>query len=162
MDPITLGLSFSTRMFAYALFKSKDLMDYSLKLHKAPWSQQKRDSIFTSFTAAVKNYTISHIVVSIPDIHQQTTEFNELLGVIESFAFVHRISVTKYPAKNIYWEFGSPVKRTRSRLMKRLCLFYPELERFYSKEQRNRNKYYIKLFEAIGAGAYHLWKGDGK
>jgi hypothetical protein len=53
---------------------------------------------------------------------------------------------------------GSPVRRTRKSLMKRLVMIYPELTTYYEREETNKNKYYIKLFEAIAAGAYHWLK----
>ena len=46
-------------------------------------------------------------------------------------------------------------QRTRNALMKRLVLLFPELSLYYEREQANRNKYYVKLFEAIGVAAIH-------
>ena len=158
METTILGLSFSTRMTGLAVFTSNSLIDYSLKLHKEIWSPQKREMIITSLGSCVGNYTITSIALSIPDLHQQTRGFRELKEAIECFAESHKIPVTLYPARELYQRFGSPVKRTRNALMKRLVLLFPELSRFYEREQANRNKYYIKLFEAIAVGAYHLFE----
>lgn len=155
METTTLGLSFSTRMTGLAVFKSNSLIDYSLKLHKEKWSPQKREMILTSLGSCVDNLTITSIALSIPDQHQQTSGFTELLEAIESFADSHTIPITRYTAKEVYQNFGCPVKRTRNSLMKRLVMLFPELSLYYEREQANRNKYYIKLFEAIGVAAMH-------
>lgn len=154
METTILGLSFSTRMTGLAVFKSHSLIDYSLKLHKEKWSPQKREMIIASLGSCVDNFTITSIALSIPDEHQQTSAFKQLQEDIESFADSHRIPVTRYTAKEVYQRF-SPVKRTRNALMKRLVILFPELSLYYEREQTNRNKYYVKLFEAIGVAAIH-------
>lgn len=158
----TLGLSFSTRMLGLAVFKSNHLVDYSIKLHKQMWSPQKRDLILSSLASCIIQYAITDIALSIPDGHCQTADFKEMHSAIEMLAHVHGISVTAYPATELYRNFGSPVRRTRNNLMKRLSLLYPELERYYEKERRNKHKYYIKLFEAVAAGAYHWLERNSK
>jgi RNase H-fold protein (predicted Holliday junction resolvase) len=142
-------------MLGLAIFQNHSLIDYSLKLHKEMWSPQKRDSVIASLASCIEHYTITAIAVSIPDPHQQTKGYTELQEAIESFAHVHGIPVTLYTAKDLYQHFGNPAKRTREALMKRLSLLIPELTLYYEREQANRNKYYIKLFEAISAAAYH-------
>ena len=150
-----MGISCSTRMLGLAFFQSNSLIDYSLKLHKEMWSPDKRDRILASLASCIEHYTISAIALSIPDLHQQTTCFKELKQAIEVFADVHGIPLTCYSARELYQRFGSPVKRTRHAFMKRLVLLIPELSRFYERELANRNKYYIKLFEAVAAAAFH-------
>ncbi len=39
----------------------------------------------------------------------------------------------------------------RKESLQALAARYPELERLFRKEQRNKNRYYCKLFEAVGA-----------
>jgi len=155
MEATILGLSFSTRMLGLAVFQANSLIDYSLKLHKEMWSPHKRDMILASLASCIENYTISDIALSIPDLHQQTNAFKELQQAIEWLAEINGIPVTSYQAKELYMHWGSPVKRTRHALMKRLALLIPELSAYYEREVANRNKYYIKLFEAVGIAAFH-------
>ncbi|HEY5368282.1 MAG TPA: hypothetical protein VIJ75_04755 [Hanamia sp.] len=42
--------------------------------------------------------------------------------------------------------------------MKQLVLLFPELEPYYEKELRNKNKYYFKMFEAVGVATLYLRK----
>jgi hypothetical protein len=155
MDTVTLGLSFSTRMFGLAVFKSNSLIDYSVKLHKEMWSEDKRDSILASLASCIKHYTISSIALSTPEAHCRTKAFKELRNAIEAFAHLHEIPVVSYQTKEIFRAFGSPILYTRMLLMKRLIMLYPELSQYYDREMANKNKYYIKLFEAVGVGAHH-------
>jgi len=162
MDTLTLGLSFRTRTLSWSVFKSNHLVTYSIKLYKEMWSPQKRDLILTSLASCIENYTISAIALSMPHPSHQTEEFREMLAAIEIFAHVHGIPIVSYSVSDIYRYFGSPSKRTRNSLMKRVALFYPELHPYYDKELRNRNKFYIKLFEAVAVGAYHWLESNRK
>jgi len=155
METVILGLSFSTRMHGLAVFKSNHLVDYSIKLHKAMWSPEKRDLIIASLASCIVHYAITDIVVSIPDLHHQIPEVNEIISAVDTLALEYGAKMFHYNAKELYRHFGNPVKRTRDNLMKRLVLLIPELERYYQKEVRNKNKYYIKLFEAVAAAVYH-------
>ena len=91
--------------------------------------------------------------MSTPNEIHQTEDYKELTAAIISFAKSKGIQVTQYESKELYRRFGSPVKRTRKALMKRLVILYPELEMYYNRELTNKNKYYVKMFEAIAAGA---------
>jgi hypothetical protein len=162
METTILGISFSTRMLGLAIFQSNTLIDYSLKLHKGIWSPQKLDSVLTSLASCVESYTINDIALSIPNGYHQTKDFKELVYAIESFAESRGIRVLQYTAKEIYERFGNPVKRTRNALMRRLVVLYPELGMYCDREVLNKNKYYIKLFEAIAVGAYHWLEQNGK
>jgi hypothetical protein len=156
MEDITLALSFNTRKIGLAVFKSNILMDYFMKHHKSVWSPQKRDQILTSLQSCCQHYNITNIVLSIDAKHYQTKEWMQVLSSLVSFANLKGIAYTTYPTHTIYSYYGCHLKRKRDAFMKRLCILLPELKLYYDKEMRNRHKYYIKLFEAIGTGAYHL------
>ena len=162
MDTITLGLSFSTRMLGISVFNENTLVDYFLKLNKAKWSIEKLEFVLASLASCLSHYAITDVVVLLPERHCRTTEFEKLLAAIKSFFEEYNLSTVIYDVKEIYHEFGSPVKRTRNALMKRLVLFYPELEQYYQKELTNKNKYYVKLFEAVAVGAHHWLKQNQK
>jgi hypothetical protein len=142
-------------MLGLAVFQSHTIIDYSLKLHKEMWSPQKLDLILTSLASCLGNYPITDIALSIPDNYAQTKGFKELQEAIECFANQHELTVSQYTAKELYQRFGSPVRRTRNTLMKRLVLLYPELALYHERELKNRNKYYVKLFEAIAVAGFH-------
>jgi uncharacterized membrane protein len=158
METTILALSMNTRMTGLALFINGNLIDYSLKFYKDTFSQKKLDILKASLQSSIHNITVKHIVLSMPPTFYQTKEFLLLVEVIERFANEHFIAFTKYTTKDIYFAFASRVNPSRKSLMHRMVLFYRELEEYEFKELRNKNKYYIKLFEAVATGAYHVLK----
>jgi hypothetical protein len=136
-------------MQGLAVIKSNYLVDYSLKLNKDKWGPQKRDLILSSLASCIKGHTINTICLSIPRLHQQTKEFKELYVLIRSLAYQQKLRLVEYEPKELLLLCTRGEKKTKKALMRSLCETYPELSLQYEKEMSNRNKYYIKLFEAV-------------
>lgn len=151
MTPTILGISYSTRMQGLAVIRSHQLVDYSLKLHKVRWGPQKRDLFLTSLASCIKDYTITTICLSSPSLYHQTREFKELYVLIRSLAYQQKLRLVEYCPKELFLLCTGLEKKTKKSLMRNLTELYPELVPLYEKERGNKNKYYIKLFEAVGA-----------
>jgi len=151
-----LGISCSTRMIGCAVYTSNQLVDYSIRLHKQKWSSTKKDMFLSTIQSFVQIYTITDIALAIPHSYYQTSECKELIESIEEFAISTGLVIAKYSMADIYHAFGNRVKPTRASLIKRMVLFYEELERYELKEFQNKHKYYIKLFEAVACGSIHM------
>lgn len=151
MTPTILGISFSTRMQGLAVIRSNYLVDYSLKLNKDKWGPQKKDLFLSSLASCIKCHTISTICLSRPYPHQETREVKELYVLIRSLAYQQKIRLVEYTPKKLLLLCNETEKKTKKALMRSLCEIYPELVMQYEKEMSNRNKYYIKLFEAVAA-----------
>jgi hypothetical protein len=149
-------------MLGMAIFKENMLMDYFLKLHKAKWSVEKQEFILASLASCLAHYAITDVVILMPENHCLTDDFNKLLAAIQSFFEERTVATVIYEVNEVYRAFGSPVKRTRDSLMKRIVIFYPELEKYYAKELMNKNKYYVKLFEAVAVAGHHWLKQQQK
>lgn len=156
--PTILGLSFNTRNQGLAVVKSNLLVDYSSKLHKEKWTPQKREMILTSLGSCINNYNIDKMALSIPHPHYQTKEFRELMTAIIALAEVHHVEVTTYTHKDLLLFVPNSQKKTRKAFMNQLVLLFPELEPYFLKELRNKNKYYYKMFEAIGVATLYSRK----
>lgn len=148
-----LGISTNTRLFSMAIIKRNSLVDYSIHLHKSSWSPSKVDKIVTSLEPCVRRYSIKSVVLSIPYAHHQTKEFKHLISCIRRYFEAKEIPVyTKIP-EALYSLCSPQQKKTKKEIMKTLVQRFPELRYCYQKELRNKNKYYIKLFEAVAVAA---------
>lgn len=157
-----LGISCSTRMIGCAVYTSNQLVDYSIRLHKQKWSPDKKDMFLATIASFVQLYTITDIALAIPHSFYQTAECRELIEAIGVFALNNDLIIATYSMGEIYQAFGNQVKPTRASLIKRMVLFYEELERYEMKELQNKHKYYIKLFEAVACGSIHVLKVQEK
>ena len=156
MKTTTLGVSFSSRMLGLAVVQSDSLIDYSVKLYKETWSSAKMNRILSSLTSAIDNYNITDMVLSIPPIHYREEPFHELWVEIACLGHTKSLNVKMYRQGELQVLCGNDERMTRKLLMEAIIRWYPELQSYYKQEVRNKNKYYHKMFEAIGAATLYL------
>ncbi len=155
--PTILGLSLNTRNLGLAVVKLNHLVEYSSKLHKEKWTSQKRELILTSLGSCMEDYTIEKMALSIPHKRHQTAEFMELMRAIIAMAQMRNIEVITYTPKDLFLSIPDTKRKTKSSFMKQLVFLYPELQPYYEKEMQNKNKYYYKMFEAIGVATLYAF-----
>ena len=156
MEPtVVLGLSVNTRMLGLAVISGNQLVDYHIRLRKDPWSPRKRALILTSLQPWCTCYSINSVALSIPYEKQTSIQTKELLESIKSYFKENGIVLSTYPPPSLQAFCEEAESKTKKEVMRRLALKYPELSYHYLKEMRNKNKYYIKLFEAVGVATIH-------
>ena len=149
MKTTILGVSFSSRMLGLAVVQSDILIDYSIKLFKESWSPAKMDRILSSLTSAIDNYNITDMVLSIPPLNYQVGPFQELWIEIAALGHTKSLNIKMYRQSDLQALCRCDERMTRRSLMEAIMAWYPELQTFYKREVRNKNKYYHKMFEAI-------------
>jgi hypothetical protein len=157
MEPtVILGLSINTRMLGLAVISGNRLVDYHIQLRKESWSPRKRELILTSLQPWCSSYSIKNVALSIPYENQTSTQTKELLESIKSYFREKKISLWPYHTKTLQSIYKESQTETKKEVMRKLALQYPELSYCYRKEMNNKNKYYVKLFEAVGVATIHL------
>ncbi len=151
-----LGISTNTRLLGTAIIHKGLLTEYQVRLYKASWSPSKATRIITSLEPCVRRYCITEVILSIPPRHHQTAAFRELIGVIKTFCKERSIAVHTKTMSQVYSLCPADGWKTRNALMQVLVQRFPQLLYYHKKELRNKNKYYIKMFEAVAvAMLYH-------
>ncbi|MBL7737800.1 MAG: hypothetical protein JNK14_01185 [Chitinophagaceae bacterium] len=87
--------------------------------------------------------------MSIPREYHQTKAFKILLSAIRKHFAEAGIPVLDYPTESIYLFCPPQHKKIKRVAMIGLTERHPELRYCLNKELRNKNKYYLKLFEAV-------------
>lgn len=151
----TLGISTNTRLLGLAIINEGALVDYSIHLHKSPWSASKANKIITSLEPCARQYCITSVVLSIPHEFHQTKEIKCLLARIREHFEAKRIPVYDKSPKEVYTLCPPGQKKTKKTLMQALTLMFPQLSLAQYKELRNKSKYYYKVFEAVAVAALH-------
>jgi hypothetical protein len=144
-----LGLSLNTRMVGLAVISGTLLIDYQISLKKGSYGDIKREKIIASLQTWCTSYTIISIALAIPHEKHSNSKINELLESLQAYFSEKKVSITTYPPKILHHFCEENVSKTKKRGMKGLTEIYPELIHCYNKEMRNKNKYYVKLFEAV-------------
>lgn len=152
---MTLGISTNTRLLGLAVIHDGYLRDFSIHRHKLPWSPEKITRIIASLEPCVRRYSIKNVVLSIPHAYHQTPQWKRLIATLETYCTGNGLSVHKRKVEEIYSLCPKDGKKTKKALMLYLTDLYPELTLCYRKELKNKNKYYVKLFEALAVAMLH-------
>lgn len=150
-----LGISTNTRLLGLAIINQGRLEEYSIHLHKSPWSAWKANMIVTNLEPCVRQYCIKSVVLSIPHAYHQTEAFKHLISCIREYCIEKKIPLHEKTPDTLHALYPKDQKKTKKALMQALTLMYPQLTLCYHKELRNKNKYYIKLFEAVAVATLH-------
>ena len=163
MEPkVILGLSMNTRMLGLAIISGNHLMDYHIQLRKETWTLRKKELIVASLVPWCESYSIKNIALSTSYEKQTSTQTKELFESLKSHCSKKKINIFSYHAKTLHQFCEEAKTKAKKEIMKMLALKYPELSYYYQKEMRNKNKYYIKLFEAVGVATIHSQRIQGK
>lgn len=145
-----LGISTNTRLLGLAIISEGQLVAYAIHLHKAPWSARKADTIITSLEPCVRRYCITSVVLSTPHAYYHTPAIKTLYRRIATFFKAHNLPLYTKASATLTELCTTEQAKTKKEVMNVLSHTFPELSYYYRKELRNRNKYYEKLFEAVG------------
>ena len=146
-----LGISTNTRLLGLAIIDQGRLVDYLIRLHKSPWSASKANLIISSLEPCVRKYCIKSVALSIPPLHHQTREYHELIARMKEYFDANDIPLSFIEHPLIYSCCPEGVRKTKKHIIQTLSEQFPILRYCAEKELRNKNKYYIKLFDALAA-----------
>jgi len=93
-----------------------------------------------------------------PHENQSNDQINELLASIKAHCKSNKIKICSYPPQTVYRFCEENQPRSKKEVMKKMCELYPELLTCFNKEKTNKNKYYVKLFDAVALATIHSRK----
>lgn len=159
---VVLGLSVNARMLGLAVIFRNRLIDYHVQLRKDAWSPRKRELILTSLQPWCDCYSIKNVALSIQYENQTSKQSKELLESLKNYFSEKNITVCLYTPQTLYSFYEETETKNKKEMMRRLASLYPELSVYFKKEMNNKNKYYVKLFEAVEVGRIHYQVMRGK
>ena len=145
-------------MLGLAVISGGIILEYQIKLRKEPWNTSKQDMIIASLAPWCTSFPITNVALSIPYAHKTSTQTKALLESIKTYFTERKITLCPYPAQALQGLCQEASGATKKEVMKALAEQYPELGQYYLKEVENKNKYYVKLFEAVGVATLHVRK----
>ncbi|MBA4850483.1 hypothetical protein [Emticicia sp. BO119] len=150
-----IGLSMNTRMVAFAILRGTFLEHYQISLHKGVFNSEKNDRILKRLQKLTKTYAITDVALLLPYENHSTNHIKSLLESITTYFKKHNLPICTYYSEvlQVICEEGQP--KTKKTIMESISRIYPQLQRLYHKEMQNKNKYYVRLFEAIGLAHIH-------
>lgn len=147
---MVLGISLGTRTLGVAVLQGKELVEWRTLIFKGKWSEQKCTAIVNRLRKIIQSNKITRIALKLPPSTHHSSGMKMLLESIAAHTRAYSIGLYTFTIADIKNHHGSTITNKEA-LQQQVFSMYPELASEYHKERGNRNKYYSKLFEAIGA-----------
>jgi len=149
-----LSISLGTRDSGVALLSHGQLIHWQLHTFHERWSQEKLVYMLARYDRYITQYRIRHVVIKIPPASHHSKVFTVLLDKLSDVIKRRGCTVTcqtKADLKDLVPE----VTNTKT-LMEYVTKHYPILVPEQMKELSSKQKYHIKMFEAVLAA--HVYK----
>jgi RNase H-fold protein (predicted Holliday junction resolvase) len=151
-----LAINPGTKYIGLAVFQGQDLTYWGIKTFKGNWSKEKMIRIKTTLLNLIAQYGITKLILKKLNQTNSSVNLNDLTEAIEKLAREKRLKVSLYrlgDIKKILMEDGRINKMDVARLVANR---YPFLNCHLEKERRNKNEYFVRMFEAIAAGIFSI------
>lgn len=140
---VVLGISLGSRTTGLAIIKDNELLvARSLTLRN-----KRTDNHTDTLGSYIRQYKILVVVIKLPPITHITNRLKELLHQC--------ITLFQYHGCMVECKESAEMKRHMPQLKNKLEMInfataqYPDLLPFQSKELENKQKYHVKMFEAV-------------
>ena len=141
-----------SRYLAIAVFDSAKLSEWRLKNMHGEVAKHKLVKAKKILAAFVERYSPNILVIK--KLHPARSSAMLQAMAIGIIAYCRRqgMSVFSYSIQDLKSALAGSVKINKRELSKILAGEYPELSNELKREQRNRNSYFTRLFEAVALG----------
>jgi len=153
-----IGINPGTRYLGIAILSGQDLLDWRIKTLGGPWSEEKIRKTVEIVSDLIEQYKPNVLVIKKLHPSRRTENLLRLTDKIKSIARCKDLKVYKYSIKYIEDHFIRDNKLNRRNLIKEIVKLYPILYHDLENEQRHRNQYYSRTFEAVALAAAHSQK----
>lgn len=145
-----LGISPGTRYIGIAFLRNGILYDWKIKSYKGIWSEEKLLKVMSYIESVIEAHVVEHIACKVPHIGRSSFGLKLLIEKITSIAEKYNAKLHLYTIKELKDLFTAGLEN-KSALVRYLADNLPELRHLLTKELRNKNVYYVKVFEAIAS-----------
>jgi hypothetical protein len=149
-----LGINQGTRYMGLAVISGTALRDWKVKTLKGKWSRAKLKHALRMIGGLLNHYQPSAIAMKRLAPCRSSRSLQTLTANIRKVAKAKRIKTFEFSISDLRRHHsGEEMIRNKKQLAEVLATQYPDLYFELEKEKRNRNPYYMRMFEAVALAA---------
>lgn len=147
-----IGLNPGSKYLGIAVFQGSDLRDWGIKVIKGKWSKAKVDKIRKILSIFIEQYELTALAIKQLHPSRGSPELRRLVTGIRKLFRRKGLKVYQYSLKELENWFSPEEKINKKEMAEMVALDYPFLFKELEKEKRNKNPYFIRMFEAVALG----------
>ncbi len=135
-----------------AVFEGSDLKYWGIKVLKGRYSEEKIGKAKAILSDFIGQYEPN--VLAIKKLHRSRSSrnLNEFVRKIKQFSRLKGLKIYQYTLKDLENLFSPELRINKRQVAELVVTQYPFLAREFEREERNKNPYFIRMFEAIALG----------
>jgi Holliday junction resolvasome RuvABC endonuclease subunit len=157
-----IGINPGTRYLGIAVLDGSELLDWRVKVLKGKWSKEKMKRAIGIISDIIEQYEPNILVIK--KLHPSRRSWNlvQLVAKIKEFSKSKGLKVFQYSIKDVEEFFIKEDKLNKKNLAEKILSEYQVLFNEFMKEKRNKNLYFIRMFEAVALAALCFHRFDRK
>ncbi|WAC06742.1 MAG: hypothetical protein OS130_10830 [Thermodesulfobacteriota bacterium] len=152
--PLTiLGINPGTRYLGIAFFHGPELKDWRIKVVEGRRFKDKLKKTKTILSDFFTRYEPN--VLAIKKLHPSRSSLNlsRMVSRLKEFSKRQGLRVYEYSVKDLEKSLSSEKRiKNKRELQEVVAALYPFLVNELNKEKKNKNPYFVRMFEAIALG----------
>jgi Holliday junction resolvasome RuvABC endonuclease subunit len=150
LNQTILGISPGTRSIGIGVIRDGELLDARVKTFPGKWSESKQKTILGAISKLINDFNVTAVFLKTIHESRSSAALNQLIYEIKNLLEKRKTKFCLYTIIDLKRHCLERRSGNRRTLMEQITEKYPELMFDRDKEIKSRNKYYTKMFEAIG------------
>jgi len=151
-----------TKYLGTALFYGSELRDWGIKVLNAKGTKEKIKKAKEIISDFIEKYEPQVLALKKLDLKKSSKNLNSLVRKIKEFAKRKNLFICQMKLSEIKESILPQRRINKKELAQIMVSRYPELLFDFKKEEKNKNSYYERMFEAVALGISSFCKVDGK
>jgi Holliday junction resolvasome RuvABC endonuclease subunit len=147
-----MAINPGSKYLGVAFFERSDLQYWGIKAFKGRYSKEKVKKIKMILSDFINRYGPN--ILAIKKLHpsRASTNLNQVAVKIRELSRRRGLRICQYSLKDLKNFFSLGIKINKKEMAELTVAQYPFLTHSFEKEKRNKNPYFIRMFEAIALG----------
>jgi len=147
-----LAINPGWRYLGIAILNDSDLREWRLKVLSGKRPEDRIRKAIEILSQFIERNGPQ--ILAIKELHPSRSSANlrKLTARIKAYCRRKKMKIFSYTIKDLEFFFGPAEKINKKHLAELIVSEYPALEYELKHEQRNKNQYFVRLFEAVGLG----------
>ena len=148
-----IGINPGTRYIGLAVIQDMNIFDWRVKLLEGPWSKKKIDKVTGIISEYIDFYNLNTIALKKLHPSRSSRYLKHLVERIKYFSKKRKLKVREYSIKEVEEVFLLDEKHNKKNLAEKMVSLFPCLAHELRKEKSNKNRYHMRMFEAVALAA---------
>ncbi len=148
-----LGINPGAKYLGIAVFRGPDLRDWRVRVTRGKWSAEKYRQTTAILSGLLDHYKPDFIAVKRLDPSRSSSGLDRLVEKTIALAEKKGIKVCRYGLRELKAFFHAEGRTSKRGMADIIASQYPVLYSELDQERRNKNPYYLRMFEAVGLAA---------